>query len=376
MMGQDSARSAQPREGLRLRHFDWLLFGVLLCLLAIGVANVASTAYSARTGEYSGIVYRQICWVALGLGVFFLVQLAPYRKLEQWAYVLYGLGIVLLAVVFLMPATKGAQRWIPLGVINLQTSEPMKLFLIIALANYLKHREMKRFSELLPAIALVALPLLMIAKQPDFGTAVTLLPVAGVLVFAAGARVKHLLLILILGVNSIPLVYLCLKPYQKERVRTFLLRDQLTKQQKMDQAYQSIQAEIAVGSGGVFGKGWRKGTQNRYRFVPDRHNDFIFSILAEEWGFAGGVVLLLLYGFLILTCLGIAEAARDPFGKLLAVGMVGLLATQLLTHVAINVQLFPVTGLTLPFVSYGGTSMLTCMIAIGLVMNVRIWRYQ
>ncbi len=359
-----------------LKHFDWLLFFVVVCLLLIGVANVASTSYDAKSASYTGLIYRQVCWVVIGIVLFFLLQLINYRELERWSYVLYIGGLLLLVIVFFMPAAKGARRWIPLGFMKLQPSELMKLFLVIAVANYLKHREMARFSNILPVIGLGALPLVMIAKQPDFGTAVTLVPVLGMLLFAAGARIKHLLLIVVIGVNCVPLVYLGLKPYQKERVRSWLLREQLSRQEKMDQAYQSIQAEIAVGSGGVFGKGWRKGTQNRYRFVPDRHNDFIFSVLAEEWGFAGALVVLLLYGFMILTCLGIAEAAADPFGRLLVVGMVALLATQVVTHVAINIQLFPVTGLTLPLVSYGGTSMLTCMAALGAVMNVRIWRYR
>lgn len=359
---------------MRWRHFDWALLLTTLALLAFGLVNVASTAFDMRSELYRGYLFRQMIWVVLGLGVFCVCQLVSYTRIERFVWLGYALCLLLVVATLFMPPIKGARRWIRVGPIPFQPSEPMKLMLILALARVLKHCEPgKGLRALLPALALTAVPLLVIAKQPDLSTSMTLLPVLGAMLFVAGARREHLVRLVLLGLCVAPLGLMMLKPYQRERLQTYFAGGQLTRQQQLDQAYQAIQAEIAVGSGGVLGKGWRQGTQVQSGFVPEPHNDFIFCVIAEEWGLAGSAALLALYGLLIGCCLGAAQTTREPFGQLVATGVAALIATQVICHVAINVRLFPVTGLTLPLVSCGGTSLVTTMAGLALVSNIRLW---
>lgn len=359
---------------IRWRHFDWLLLLAVIGLVSFGLVNVASTAWDPVDERFRGYLTRQIFYAVIGLGVFLCAHLVSYQHLERWAYPLYGLGLVLLFTVFFMPARQGARRWITIGPIPFQPSEAMKLFVILALARTLKHlRSTDRLTDLAPVLVLTGIPLLMIAKQPDLGTSLTLLPTMLAMLFVAGARSRHLGQLMLAGALMIPIGLLFLKPYQKERLNTWLSHGSLTRQQQLDQAYQSIQAEIAVGSGGVFGKGWRQGTQNSHGFVPDRHNDFIFCVICEEWGLLGAVLLLAAFALLLSCLLGVVGAVREPFGQLLAVGVATMIATQVVMHCAINVQLFPVTGLTLPLISSGGTSLVSMLFAVGLVSNVRLW---
>jgi rod shape determining protein RodA len=359
---------------MRWREVDWLLLLMMLALLAFGIINVASTAYVAAEQRYQGYLLRQCCYAVLGLGIFACMHWISYQRLERLAYLLYWVGLLLLICVFFMPANRGSRRWITLGPVPFQPSEPMKLLLVIALARILKHqRTTTRLTDLFPALALTAVPMLLIARQPDLGSALTLVPIACSMLYVAGARTQHLGQLALVGLMLMPFGVLLLKPYQLERIRTYLAQGELTRQQQLDQAYQSIQAEIAVGSGGVFGKGWRQGTQNVYGFVPDRHNDFIFAILAEEWGLLGAT--LTLGGFLVLVCslLGTVTAVREPFGQLIATGVAAIVATHVIVHVAINTQLFPVTGLTLPLISSGGTALIVTLVALAIASNVRVW---
>lgn len=359
---------------MRLAHLDLVLVLATLAILAFGLANVASAAWDERSELYRGYFERQVYWVVLGTGLFVCAQVASYARLERWSYAAYAVGLALLVLVLFMPEVKGARRWIRLGPIPFQPSEPVKLFIVLALARMLKHRDLATGTSALAApVVLVATPMALILRQPNLSTALTLVPILVAMLYVAGARWRSFAHLCLLVVLVAPVGILFLKPYQQERITTFFMKSSLTKEQQQDQAYQAIQAEIAVGSGGVFGKGWCAGTQNRYGFVPDRHNDFIFCVVAEEWGLAGSTALLAAYGLVVASCLGTATVVRDPYGQLVSVGVAAMIATDVVLHVGINAQLLPVTGLTLPLVSSGGTALVTTLLALAIVANVRLW---
>ena len=250
----------------------------------------------------------------------------------------------------------------------------MKVVLTLALARCLAVRKLQRPTELIVPFFLVGLPAFLIFQQPDFGTAALLVPLLFAMLYAAGMPNRSFLVLVLVALHCIPVLYFTLKPHQKARIRAYVFQTELSETQKRGEAYQGEQSKIAVGAGGWLGKGWRRGTQNRLGFVPERHNDFVFSVLCEEWGFLGAAVLLGSYLLLFLIGLGAAQATRDPFGRLLAVGLVTILATQVLVNTSMTLGLVPITGLTLPLVSYGGSSLVTSMLAIGLVMNVKMRR--
>ena len=313
---------------------------------------------------------------AIGIGAVAMVCTLSidYRTFTDKSHLIYiGLLALLLYVLFLGTVQMGARRWIPLGVFNLQPSEFAKAGVALVLAKYFgETRGMPSWTDLAIAGGLTCLPLALIAKEPDLGTAVTLIPVFLAVAYLAGMQMR------ILGYMALSLVLIApvawkfaLKDYQKSRISTFIDPSQDAK----GAGYQQIQARITVGSGGLKGKGYMQGTQGQLRFLPVAHNDFIFSVLAEEQGFAGVLVALGLYLFVILRSLEAARLAKDRLGSYLVLGVLASFTFQVVYNITMSAGLAPVKGLTLPLMSYGGSSMIATLAAFGLVLNVRMRRF-
>jgi rod shape determining protein RodA len=362
--------------GRRLRdQFDWPLFMAVAAIAVIGVINLYS-ATSAAGPRYADSYIQQIYWLTLGAGVAVLVVAVDYRHFERFGWGIYISGVVLLLLVFLLGReVRGSQRWIPIGAFSLQPSEVMKLCLIIALAKYLHNdprTEGRTLKDLVVPGLILALPLLLVLKQPDLGTALILVFIFATIMVLTHLKLRSFVLLLIAITVSAPLTWeYLLKNYQRERLVSFLD----PKGHFLDSGWHAYQAKVAIGSGGLFGKGFLQGTQNQFGFIPDPQTDFPFAVWAEEQGFIGSVVLLTLYFFLILWGLKIASQARDRFGAVVAVGVSALLFAHSFINLGMVNGLLPVVGITLPLFSYGGSSVLTIMIGIALLMNISIRRF-
>jgi len=362
-------------EGVSLRRANWQAVLLAAVLLLIGLAFVYSASYrptGGGEGYYTTSPQKQAVWAAIGFCVFLAVIAVDYKLLIEWAYVLYGLGLLLLILtMFVGVEVNGSRRWIDLGLLRLQTSEVMKIAAVLALARYLaRWEERAKMTGLVAPVLIILAPVILIARQPDLGTAMLFLPIAGGLVFAAGARAKHLLILALAGVLALPCLWFVMKPYQKRRVMSFINQDSTDPEKLMNDLYHLTQAKAAVGSGRWLGKGWRRGSQNRLNFLPMRNTDFIFAVICEEWGFLGAIGVLLLYFLFFASCARIADKARDPPAGLLVTGVTILFATQMLVTTAMAAGQFPTVGLPLPFMSYGGSSLLTSFACLGLAVNV------
>jgi rod shape determining protein RodA len=355
-------------------HIDWLLIAAIAALCAIGLAMIYSTT-TPPGGVASRVYWTQVYAVGLGVLVMIAAMAVDYRTLADKSHIFYlGLIASLVAVMLFGSKQMGAQRWLDLGFFNLQPSEFAKATLALVLAKLLgeSRRQVLGNSELFTAVVLTVIPLVLIARQPDLGTAVTLLPILLVATFVAGLPVKYLAALAIVGTLATPIAWqFALKDYQRERIETFLDPEQ----DPRGAGYQQIQARITVGSGGFWGKGFRQGTQGQLRFLPVAHNDFIFSVLAEEQGLAGVIVVLGLYLFVILRALEAAKLAKDRLGAYLVLGVLSTFTFQVIYNITMSAGLAPVKGLTLPLMSYGGSSMIATLGAFGLILNVRMRRF-
>ncbi len=329
---------------------------------------------SDPTRATSHMWVTQLYAIVLGLGVLAFVLAFDYRTFTDKSHIIYiGMLALLVYVMLFGTVQMGARRWIPLKIVNLQPSEFAKIAVALVLAKFFgENRGAPQWTDLGIASALTLLPLALIAKEPDLGTAVTLLPVLIAVAYLAGMRMR------ILGVLCLGLLLAApvawkfgLKDYQKSRISTFLDPSQDAK----GAGYQQIQARITVGSGGLSGKGFKKGTQGQLRFLPVAHNDFIFSVLAEEQGFAGVLVALGLYLFVILRALEAARLAQDRLGSYLVLGVLASFTFQVIYNITMSAGLAPVKGLTLPLMSYGGSSMVATLAGFGLILNVRMRRF-
>jgi rod shape determining protein RodA len=358
-----------------LRRIDWLLVACALAISAIGIAFIysASIRLSQDTGDWaaSDQPLRQALWLAVGLLALLFVIVPNYTVLMHFSYPLYVLGFLMLVGLFFAPPYHLVHRWYRVAGTLFQPSEFMKVILILALSRYLMYREnYRRLSGLIGPFLLTFVPLILVVKQPDLGTAMVFLPVLFALLYVAGAQRKHLIAIICVGLALLPLVYFfLLYDYQRERVICFINPAGHMKNMYAG-GFQVMNSVCAVGSGGLTGKGWGQGPQNLYGFVPADLTDFIFAVLAEEWGFLGSILLLVLYFVIILCGLGIARSTREPFGRLVAVGVVTMFASQVIINIGMTIQLMPVAGLPLPFMSYGGSSLLSGFIALGLLINI------
>jgi len=358
-------------------HVDWLLLGAVLLLSAIGLAMVYSTTYVVLPdgGHPSPMVWKQVYALGIGLAALVICLAIDYRMLAEHSLALYGCLVALLIFVLFKGATQmGGQRWIPIGPFHFQPSEFGRLTLALILAIYYgeNRRGARNTSDLVIGGIFTIIPLLFIAKQPDLGTAVTLLPVFLGIAYLAGMRLRLLVAIAIAGILLAPVAWtFALKDYQKSRIQTFFDPSQ----DPQGAGYQTIQARVTVGSGGLMGKGFRNGTQGLYKFLPVAHNDFIFSVLAEEQGYIGVLVALGLYLFVVFRSLEAARLAKDRLGAYLVGGIIAGFSFQVLYNVAMSVGLAPVKGITLPLMSYGGSSMIATLAAFGLILNVRMRRF-
>lgn len=386
---------------------EWPLLLAVLGLMFIGAAFVFSATSNnpelAHLPWYRHYVLRQLMGYGLGLGLAGLFCLIDYHIITRWALVFYwGTIIALVAVMipFIGISRLGARRWLELGPINLQPSEVAKLALILLMANFLSRPvdELRRMDVLAKAIGLTLLPFGLILKEPDLGSALVLLPVSWVMMLAAGVPSRFLFwlvggLTLLVGLLLVDILLappkwqIKLEEYQRQRLLVWFNRDfaptdatpserQRLRELQRAKQYNVEQALISVGSGGLTGKGWRQGIQNSLGYLPRSvaHNDFIFSVIAEESGFVGSLAVISLYTIVFFSGLKIAGQARDRLGKLLAVGVVTLLFVHVFINIGMNIRLMPVTGIPLPLLSYGGTSVLCSLLALGLLQNVSIYR--
>lgn len=356
-------------------HFDWMLFAVVMCISLIGLLNIYSTGYNQVYGRQEFLYLKQLQWMVIGFACMAAAFCVDYRFISRYAYVIYGLSILLLVVVFFYGyATRGSQRWIFLWGFSFQPSELMKLTLILALAKYFDdHRSIGhyRLKDLAFPFLIMLVPFLLILKQPDLGTAMVLLIIFSSMVLFIGVEWKTLAWSALSGLALLPAGWFFLKDYQKGRILTFINPGG----DPLGSGYHVIQSMIAIGSGGLTGKGFLKGTQTQLRFLPETHTDFVFSVFAEEWGFLGGMVLLLLFASLILWALKIALHARDFIGTLIAVGIAALIFWETFINIGMVLGILPIVGIPLPFISYGGSSMVVLMAGVGLLMNISMRRF-
>ena len=355
-----------------LQNVDWLLLASTAGLVAMSAVTLGNLNVG-RAG--SGVALRQLAWVGVGFLALLVVASLDYRRLVRMAPLIYALGLAGLVTVFVIGrSVSGARRWIVLGPVSVQPSEIFKLAFVLMVVWWLTSRWAFPLGTVTLAlmVPIIAVPFVLIVKQPDLGTALLLLPVTVALLVGAGARLWLLSGFLLAGLSGLPLAWLVMKDYQRERIMVYLdpFRDPL------GSAYNVIQAKIAIGSGQLLGKGVAGATQSRLAFLPERHTDFIFAVFAEMWGFVGCLVLLVCYVLLLLRGFDIAAAAREPVGRLVALGATGLLASQVLINVGMVTGLLPVVGIPLPLMSYGGSSMVVSLAALGLLLSVRMRQFQ
>lgn len=355
-----------------LQNIDPVLLLATAGLLAISVTTLASLHVGRAGGS---VVLRQLVWAGVGLVGLVAVASVDYRRLVRLAPGLYLGGMLSLLLVFVVGrAVSGARRWIVLGPLSIQPAELFKLAFVLVMVWLLTARwaQPVGWSTVTAALAATAVPFLLILKQPDLGTALLLVPVLVVLLVGAGTAWRLLGHLALAGLGALPLAWLALKDYQRERLLVFLdpVRDPL------GSAYNVIQAKIAIGSGQLLGKGITGATQSRLSFLPERHTDFVFAVFAEMWGFVGCLVLLACYALLLLRGFDIAATAREPVGRLLALGATTLFAAQILVNVGMVSGLLPVVGIPLPLMSYGGSSMLVSFVALGFLLSVRMRQFQ
>ncbi|MBN1574108.1 MAG: rod shape-determining protein RodA [Deltaproteobacteria bacterium] len=352
---------------------DTVLLTAVVIILLVGILNLYS---ASRMEEISAVslYIKQIYWAALGLSLMFVTMFIDTRFFERWAYGIYLVSVFfLVAVLFFGDRTGGAARWFALGPISFQPSEFVKVSMILALGRYLqKNMPVDGITIrhlLIPAI-LAVVPTVLIIKEPDLGSAGLIVLVFGTLLIAVKMRPKTAAAVILTGVVSMFPAFIFgwrfLKPYQRQRILTFFRPDT----DPLGSGYHIIQSKIAVGSGKIIGKGYMHGTQSQLQFLPEQHTDFIFSVLAEEWGFIGSIVLLVLFCIIVLRGFHIARSARDVFGAVVAVGISIIIMWQSFINIGMATGIFPVVGIPLPFLSYGGTSLVTMLIGVGLLLNI------
>jgi rod shape determining protein RodA len=356
-------------------HFDWTLFVITLAIAGVGVLSLMSASYPGPHKPLHPLVVRQLIWVGAGAVAMVAVVMFDYRSLATYAYPLYAAAVVMLgAVAVIGHSTGGSKRWIHLGFFNLEPSEIAKLALILVLVRFLREEPPAgglRLPHIIIPMALVGVPAALVLKEPDLGTMLVLILIAATLIFAGGLNLRTLTIVALGAALAAPVAWHGLKPYQRQRVVSFLN----PQADALGSGYHIIQSEIAVGSGGEWGKGFLKGTQARLNFLPERTTDFIFSAYAEEFGFAGSMLLLGLYAALIGRGLWIARRARDRFGALLALGLTAVIFWQVAINIGMATGMLPVVGIPLPLVSYGGSSLIALMAGMGLLISINTRRF-
>lgn len=362
-----------------IKNFDWLTVCIVILISMTGIMTIYSATRPILDEPHAEFYLKQIVWLIIGLIALLFVITFDYIWLDRFNVVFYIIGLFLLIAVFIFGRIgMGAQRWLNIGFLSFQPSEFFKLAYIITLAHYLSKVKTPLDSlSLLKAFFLITfIPFILLVKQPDLGTALITLIIFCSLILAKGLHKKVAILFIIITLISLPFIgnifWEGLKDYQKNRIVAFI-------EPEIDPTgigYHLNQSKITVGSGNFLGKGYLKGTQGPFRFLPEKHTDFIFAIFAEEWGFLGSTILLILFLVLTLRGLDTAKKAKDDFGRLLALGITFMFLIYLSINIGMTLGLMPVVGLPLPFMSYGGTALLSNMIAIGILVNIRVRRFE
>lgn len=359
-----------------LRNLDFVTIATVSLLIVISLVVIGSATHiNTPSDERYWFVERQGFFALMNVVIIFVMLNFDYKILGKFATPLYVINMVmLLAVMFIGQSALGAQRWIQIGPISLQPSEFSKLIMIISLADMLdkKKGRLYSFKDLIPIFIYVALPFLLVLKQPDLGTSLVFLAILFGMIFVAGIRTKHLMIIFAAGAAFMPIFWHFLKDYQKKRLTVFIDPNV----DPLGSGYHIIQSKIAIGSGMLFGKGLFAGTQSQLNFLPENHTDFIFAVIGEELGFVGAVLILMLYFVLLYRGIKIAGLARDNFGTLLATGITSMLAFHLLVNVGMTAGIMPVTGIPLPLMSYGVSALTTNMVSIGILLNIYMRRQK
>jgi len=414
----------------RLVAIRVILLAATLTLVCVGILTIYAVGHPGQTpptevkvadsaeqlnrpssdtsGELANLWKKQLAFACFGLAVLIAINLVGYRRLGQAGYWIYAAVLVLLGVLLIdkiadlpfVPFVNGARRWMRVSIgplsLNIQPSELCKSAYVLVLAWYLRYRSNYRsFRALIGPFVLTILPMAMILLEPDLGTVLLMMPVFLVMLFVAGAKARHLLMIILACLAISPLLLFKMQPYQRLRISSVLLQNDWIRQKaerhsalsrilvggsfserkwQSGWGYHLIRSKYAVASGGATGYGFARGPFVKYNFLPERHNDFIFAIIAHQWGFMGCVAVLMLYLIMLWCGLEIAVANTDPFARLLASGIVTIFAIQIIVNVAMTVGLMPITGITLPLVSYGGSSLLVSMVCVGLLNNIGRWR--
>ncbi|MBI4684557.1 MAG: rod shape-determining protein RodA [Nitrospirae bacterium] len=361
------------------KNFDWATFSIIVFLSIMGIMTIYSATRPLLPNEQANYHIKQIYWLIVGIAALFIVVNFDYVWLNRFAYPLYVIGmLLLLAVLFAGKTGMGAQRWLNIGPFSFQPSEIFRPIFTIALARYLTtiHNRMNLATMIKTFLMFAVIPLILLIKQPDLSTAIILLIMFLTLCIAKGLQKRVIALLILLGIISIPflgnILWEGLKDYQKNRLVAFMKPD-------ADPAgigYHINQSKVAIGSGEFMGKGYMKGTQGPFRFLPEKHTDFIFAVFAEEWGFLGSFLLMLVYLAFILRGIDTALKAKDEFGKLLAAGITFMFSAYFFINTGMTLGIMPVVGIPLPFMSYGGTALLSNFIAAGLLINIRTRRFE
>lgn len=366
-----------------LTNFHWPLLLTVFLLITCGLINLYSSTYTVNISQDSGIkswfspfFLKQLIWTIVGLGAMVLATTFDYRRLQTIAPVMYMVGIFLLALVLVAgEESHGAVRWLKIGPIQIQPSEFEKVFLVIAVAAWGASDRVRLYPSITQILVFILIsipPFLLVFLEPDLGTALLLLITSCTIIFCLGIRWRLILAFLILGIMiAHPLWNYGLKEYQRDRIKTAIDPDRDPKKR----GYHIRQARIAIGSGMLWGRGYLQGTQSKLRFLPERHTDFAFAVWAEEWGFAGGIVLLFLFGLFVYFCFQAAFLAKDRFGSLIVIGLSASIVWEIVINIGMILGFFPVVGVPLPFISYGGSALLRCLVSIGLIENVCMRRF-
>ena len=382
----------------------WAIVAAVVVLCALGLASIYASETCNRTPEFTR---KQLVFLLGSLIVSVGVLRLGFERVYRRSYLIFGVVLALLVPLAmarllhfefggLVPNIRGSHRWIRLPGFQLQPSEFMKVAYLLALAWYLRYRvNYRTLRGLIVPFAASMVPLVLVLMEPDLGTVLLMMPVLFAMLFVAGARVRHLVLIALLGLALTPLFWLKMQPYQRLRITAVLLQSEAlrnevaqnaeryrlihrdpdalrreARQWQVSSGMQMVRSKAALGSGGLLGQGWGQGTFVEYNFLPDRHNDFVFALIGHQWGLAGCLVVLACYALIIIAGAVIATDTTEPVGRLLAAGVVALLATQVLINVGMCIGLMPVTGMTLPFVSYGGSSLMVNLVAVALLISV------
>lgn len=358
-----------------LKNFDFTLLLIVLTLVVYSCVMIYSASKGGRVA--AGLVERQVVWALLGLASMFVVASIDHTVFHRQAGKLYGLTLfMLIAVLLIGDSAKGAQRWIIIGPVQIQPSEFAKIFMIVNLAVFLVKRsdKIRTFKTFAQSLMYLGVPMLLIFKQPDLGTSLVLIAIWMTMIFVMGTGLKNILLFVGAGAMLAVVVWNVgiMKDYQKQRVITFIN----PAADPLGSGYHVTQSRIAIGSGKIWGKGFLKGTQRELNFIPEQHTDFIFTVVAEELGFVGGVSLIMLYFGLVWRGLVIMAVTEDTTGRAIAAGVVGMFIFHIVVNMGMTMGIMPVTGVPLPMFSYGGSSLLSKMLAIGLLEGVSMRRHK